>query len=71
MLGRRFKLDQTARILANGLLITGSWRGLHICTSHVQNKKATRKMLVANGFVQKEVCVRWYQFVSRFEVQRI
>ena len=42
------------------------------CTSHVvQKKKAKRKTLVANGVVQQEVCVRWYQFVSRFEVPRI
>jgi len=26
---------------------------------------------MTNGVVQKEVCVRWYQFVSRFEVPRI
>jgi hypothetical protein len=37
----------------------------------VQKKKAMRKTLVANGVVQKEVCVQWYQFVSRFEVPRI
>ena len=30
-----------------------------------------RKMLVANGVVQKEVCEQWYQFVSRFAVPRI
>jgi hypothetical protein len=27
-----------------------------------------RKTLVANGVVQKEVCVQWDQFVSRLEV---
>jgi len=27
-----------------------------------------RKMLVANGVKQKEVCVQWYQLVSKFEI---
>jgi len=26
---------------------------------------------VVNGVVQKEICVQWYQFISRFEVPRI
>jgi len=31
-------------------------------------KKVMGKMLVANGVEQKEVCVQWYQFVSKFEI---
>jgi uncharacterized membrane protein len=30
-----------------------------------------RKTLVVSGVVQKEVCVQWYKFVSRFEMPRI
>jgi len=36
----------------------------------VQRKKWKRKKIVANGVVQVEVCIHWYQFVRRFEVAR-
>jgi hypothetical protein len=40
------------------MIFTGSERSLHIFTSCVvQNKKWTRKTLVANEFLQNEVCV--------------
>jgi hypothetical protein len=32
-------------------------------------RKATRKALVENGVVQKEVCVKWRQFVSRLKYE--
>jgi hypothetical protein len=39
------------------------------CTSYVlQKKKWTRKKLVANSVVQNEVCVQWYQVVSRVDI---